>query len=127
MFVIKFIHLFAVSTTIILFILRYVWMMVDSPLLQKKWVKVLPHIVDSVLLVSAIVLAIQISQYPLVHAWLSAKVFALLIYIVLGSIALKRGKTKGIRVAAGILAITTFTYMLSVATTKSALGFLLYL
>jgi len=125
--VIKFIHLFAVSTTVILFILRYVWMMVESPLLQKKWVKILPHIVDSVLLASAIVLAIQISQYPLVHAWLSVKVFALLIYIVLGSIALKRGKTKGIRVAAGIFAITTFTYMLSVATTKSALGFLLYI
>ena len=124
---IKFIHLFAVSTTVILFILRYVWMMVESPLLQKKWVKILPHIVDSVLLASAIVLAIQISQYPLVHAWLSVKVFALLIYIVLGSIALKRGKTKGIRVAAGIFAITTFTYMLSVATTKSALGFLLYI
>lgn len=124
---IKSIHLIAVSTTIILFFVRYLWMIIDSPLLQKKWVKILPHIIDSVLLVSAIILAIQISQYPLVDAWLSAKVFALLVYIVLGSIALKRGKTKAIRVVSGVLAITSFGYMLSVAITKSALGFLLFL
>ena len=124
---IKNIHLLAVSTTILLFIIRYLWMMNDSSLLQKKWVKIVPHVIDSVLLVSAIVLAIQISQYPVTDGWLTAKLLALLLYIVLGTIALKRGKTKVIRVFAGIGAILTFAYMISVAITKSALGFFLLL
>lgn len=101
-------------------------MVFESPLLQKKWVKILPHIIDTVLLVSAIILAIQVSQYPLADSWLTAKVLALLVYIVLGSIALKRGKTKGIRVTAGIAAIATFVYMLSVAVTKNTLGLFIF-
>ena len=124
---IKSIHLTAVSITIILFIVRYVWMLIESPWLQKKWVKILPHIIDTVLLISAIVLVIQISQYPVVDAWLTAKVVALLLYIILGSVALKRGKTKSIRIVAGLMAISIFAYMLSVAVTKSALGFLVLL
>ena len=102
-------------------------MVVDSALLQKRWVKVLPHINDTLLLLSAVLLTIQISQYPLVDAWLTAKVFALVLYIVLGSIALKRGKTKQIRVIAGIFAIVVVCYLLSVAVTKSSLGFLMFL
>ena len=124
---IKSIHLLTVSISILLFILRYAWMIFESPMLQKKWVKVLPHIIDTLLLVSAIILTIQISQYPLVDGWLTAKVLALLLYIILGTIALKRGKTKNIRIIAGVFAIATFFYMLSVAMSKSALGFLVFL
>jgi uncharacterized membrane protein SirB2 len=102
-------------------------MLVESPLLQKKWVKVLPHIIDSLLLVSAIVLAIQIAQYPIVNGWLTAKVIALLVYIILGSIALKRGKTKRVRVIAGIFAMIVVFYLVSVAVTKSVFGFLMFL
>ena len=107
--------------------LRYAWMMFESPMLQKKWVKILPHIIDSLLLISAIILAIQISQYPLVDNWLTVKVLALLLYIILGSIALKRGKTKSIRIGVGMLAIATFVYMISVAVSKSTLGFFVFL
>ena len=124
---IKSIHLVTVAGSILFFILRYVWMLFESPMLQKKWVKIFPHIVDTLLLISAIILAVQISQYPLVDGWLTAKVFALLLYIVLGSIALKRGKTKGIRIVAGVLAISTFAYMISVAVSKSILGFFVFL
>jgi len=124
---IKSIHLVTVAGSILFFILRYVWMLFESPMLQKKWVKIFPHIVDTLLLISAIILAVQISQYPLVDGWLTAKVFALLLYIVLGSIALKRGKTKGIRIVAGVLAISTFAYMISVAVSKSILGFFAFL
>lgn len=124
---IKSIHLLTVSFSILLFILRYIWMILESPLLQKKWVKILPHIIDTLLLVSAIILAIQISQYPFVDGWLTAKVIALLLYIVLGTIALKRGKTKALRVFAGLLAIVTFAYILTVAISKNTLGFISFL
>jgi len=124
---IKSIHLITVSSSILFFILRYTWMIFESPMLQKKWVKILPHIIDTLLLVSAIILAIQISQYPLLDSWLTAKVLALLLYIVLGTIALKRGKTKNIRIIAGVFAIATFSYMLSVAVGKSALGYFVFL
>ena len=93
---VKTIHVTCAILTIGGFTLRGYWMLRASPLLNNTWVKVLPHIIDTVLLVAGILLAINIAQYPGTHAWLTAKVLGLLAYIVLGSIALKRGRTRGI-------------------------------
>ena len=57
-------------------------------------------------------------QYPFVEPWLTAKLLALLLYIGLGTIALKRGKTKGIRIAAYVGALATFGYIVAVALTR---------
>jgi uncharacterized membrane protein SirB2 len=86
-------------------------------------VKVVPHIIDTTLLVSAILLAVQLRLYPFVHAWLTAKVLALIAYIVVGAIGLKYGKTKKTRIAAWICAITIFLYIVSVALTRQVLPF----
>jgi len=67
-------------------------------MLARRWVRVLPHVVDTALLASAIALAVALGQYPLVNGWLTAKLAGLLAYIVLGSIALKRGRTRKIRI-----------------------------
>ncbi len=75
-------------------------MMQSSQRLQSIWVKIIPHINDTVLLVSAIILVVLSLQYPITTAWINAKIIALLIYIILGTIALKRGKTMRIRVIA---------------------------
>jgi len=75
--------------------------------------------VDTVLLVSAIVLAINIQQYPFIHSWVTAKVIALLLYIGLGMVALTYGKTKTIRVTAWIAALLAVTYIVLVALTKN--------
>ena len=56
----KHIHLLTVAISLGFFVLRGVWMLSGSALLQKKWVKILPHIVDTLLLVSAIGLMFQI-------------------------------------------------------------------
>jgi uncharacterized membrane protein SirB2 len=61
---------------------------------------------------------------PGTRGWLTAKVAALLVYIALGAIALKRGRTRGVRIAAFIGAIVTFAYIVSVALAKSPLGLL---
>ena len=80
----------------------------------------MPHGVDTVLLVSALLLAWQIGRGA--APWLAAKVVALVVYIVLGTIALKRGRTPAIRAGAFVLALATFGYIVSVALTKSPWG-----
>ncbi|OZG72912.1 regulator SirB [Hahella sp. CCB-MM4] len=115
----KSIHLICVTLTILLFTLRYYWMLTDNALLLKPLVRVLPHIVDTLLLLSAIGLALLLVQYPLVNHWLTAKVIGLVGYIVLGTVALKRGKTKRTRAMAGIGAYLCVAYIISVAVTKN--------
>ena len=102
-----------------LFFLRGVWMLRDSPALRQRWVKIAPHTVDSVLLASAIALAWQLGISPLTNPWLAAKIVALLLYIVIGTFALKRGKTKRVRFVAWLTAQAVFLYIVSVAMTHN--------
>lgn len=100
------------------FLLRGWWMWHDSPLLRHRLAKTLPHVNDSLLLASAVWLALWSGQYPLGFAWLTAKIAALLLYIVLGSIALKRGRTARSRKRAFVGAVITFAYIVLVAVTR---------
>ena len=104
-----------------LFFLRGVWMLRDSSLLQQRWVRIAPHMVDSMLLASAIALAWQLGISPLTNPWLASKVAALLLYVVIGSVALKRGKTKRIRLFAWLTAQVVFFYIVGVAVTHDPL------
>ncbi|MBK7547745.1 MAG: SirB2 family protein [Rhodoferax sp.] len=106
------------------FLLRGVWMLLESDALQRRWVKVVPHVVDTVLLTSALTMVFWSAQYPLVQPWLTAKVLALLAYIVLGTIALKRGQTKATRTAALVAALAVFAYIVLVALSRQVLPFL---
>jgi uncharacterized membrane protein SirB2 len=99
-------------------------MFIESPLLKAPWVRIAPHVVDTLLLASAIALAVIIQQYPGLHGWLTAKVIGLIAYIGLGVVALNRGKTRVVRISAWIAALVVFGYIASVAMTKSPLGFL---
>ncbi|HUW36717.1 MAG TPA: SirB2 family protein [Rhodocyclaceae bacterium] len=106
------------------FVLRGIWTLSDSPLLRRRWVRILPHVNDSLLLGAAITLCVLSGQYPLVQAWLTAKVFGLIAYIILGAIALGGGRSMKVRLASGIAALTVFGYIASVALTKDAWGML---
>ena len=117
----KYLHVTCVVLSGTGFVLRGVWMIQDSPVLARRWVRVVPHVVDTALLASAIALAVMIGQYPLVHGWLMVKVFGIVAYIVLGTIALKRGRTPGIRIMAFCGALLVFSYIVAVAITKSVL------
>ena len=119
--VLKYLHVSCVVLSGTGFVLRGAWMMQNSPMLARRWVHVMPHVVDTVLLASAIALAVTIGQYPLVHGWLTAKVVGLIAYIVLGTIALKRGRTHGIRITAFCGALLVFAYIAAVAITNSVL------
>lgn len=117
----KHIHITFAALSGVLFLVRGIWMLSGSQQLQRRWVKVVPHIVDTLLLVSAIGLVVWSSQYPGEQSWLTAKVVALVGYIVLGIIALKRGRTKQVRVAAFAGALACFAYIVAVAVTKTPL------
>ena len=92
----------------------------DSEIMTKKWVKIVPHINDTILLVAAIFLAVSIAQYPFVHTWLSAKFIALILYIVFGVFALRRAKTKKMKGLFFILSVLSFSYIVIAAVTRTA-------
>jgi len=121
---VKHLHMGMAYLSISLFILRSGLSVTASPLLQHKLVKILPHLVDTFLLLFAILLMITIKQYPFFDTWLTAKIIALFAYIGVGSIAIKRGRTAVIRLWASIIALLIFTYILGAAKTHHALSWL---
>jgi uncharacterized membrane protein SirB2 len=114
-------HVACVALSYAGFVLRGIWMIRDSRLLERRWVRVLPHVVDTVLLASAIALAVMLKQYPPAEPWLTAKVAGLALYIALGMVALRHGATRRIRTGAWIAAQAVFLYIVAVALTRSVL------
>lgn len=119
----KHLHVTCVVLSGLGFCLRGWWMLRESPLRQHRLAKILPHIVDTLLLGSALTLAWWSGQYPFAQGWLTAKLCGLLAYILLGSMALKRGKTRQSRAGYFGLALLAYTYIVSVALTRNPLPF----
>lgn len=111
----KTVHVSCAASSYALFFLRGIWKLNGSPIMNRRWIRIVPHVVDTLLIVSAIVLAFSIRQYPFVDAWLTAKILALLLYIGLGFIALKYGRSKTVRISAWIMAQLIFVYIVLVA------------
>ena len=120
---IRLVHTGAAALSIALFALRGAWMLRSPQRLQRRWVRIAPHVIDTVLLASALWLAWHMGVDG-TRGWLWAKVVALCVYIALGTIALKRGRTRRVRSVAFAAALATFGYIVSVAITKSPLGVL---
>ncbi len=120
----KTIHVASVTLSIALFVIRLGWSRSAPARLELTWVRIVPHLVDTVLLASAIALTMILHQYPFVHAWLTAKVLALIVYIVSGSFALKRARTRAGRNAAAGIALASVGYIVAVAVTHDPLPFI---
>lgn len=116
---VKHVHVVAVAISFALFFTRGVWMMRESPLLNRRWVRILPHVNDTVLLLAGLTAAYMIRQYPFVEGWLTAKVLGLVAYIILGTLGLKRAPTKTARVGYWVAALGAFGYIVAVALTKT--------
>ncbi len=115
----KYIHVTCVVMTISFFLVRGLWMLLDSKMQNQKWPRKLAPVIDTTLLISAIAFAMQIQQYPFVNSWLTAKITGLVLYIGFGAVALSYGKTKQIRIMALLGALLSFSYIVSVALTKN--------
>jgi len=114
----KHLHVTCVVLSGLGFCLRGWWMARQSPLLQHRLSRVLPHVVDSLLLGSALTMAWMSGQYPFAQPWLTAKLCGLLAYIVLGALALKRARTRALRLRFFVLALLAYAYIVSVALTR---------
>ena len=117
----KHLHVACVVLSGLGFCLRGWWMLRESPLRQHRLTRILPHVVDSLLLGSAVTMAWMSGQYPFVNAWLTAKLVGLVAYVLLGMMALKRGRTMTIRARYFGLAVLAYLYIVSVALTRSPL------
>lgn len=118
------IHVLCALISICFFVLRGVWTFTGSGLLQRRFVRIAPHVIDTLLLAAALVLCVMIRQYPFVHAWLTVKLLALVVYIGLGLVALRFSKTNALRAVAFVAAIVVFAFIVSVARTHNPMGFL---
>jgi uncharacterized membrane protein SirB2 len=115
-------HIACAVLSITLFALRGGLMLAGSPWQRSVVLRYLPHVVDTVLLTTALMLTNVIRQYPFANGWLTAKLALLALYIVLGSIALRRGRTRRVRLAAFAAALLAAAFLVSVARAHDPLG-----
>ena len=111
----KTLHILFVVSSYTLFFLRGIWSMNGSAIMQKRWIRIVPHVVDTLLLISALTLAFTIRQFPFVDTWLTAKIIGLLLYVGLGFVALRTGMSKALRFFAWLAAQAVFAYIVLVA------------
>lgn len=116
-------HVSAVAVSVGLYCFRAIRSLLGNPIERRSWLGILPHVVDTVLLASAIVLMGLIHQYPFLNAWLTAKFVAVLAYIGLGSwVVRSRGPRSG-QVTAFIVSLLAVTYVVGVAVRHSPIPF----
>jgi len=111
---IKHLHVTAAALSIIFFVIRAYWSVTENGMLKKKFVKIAPHIIDTVLLVAAILLSMMLGAAA-AQPWVLTKIVLLIVYIGVGTIAIKRGRTPTTRAVAAIIAVAVFIYIVGVA------------
>lgn len=124
---IKHTHTLLALLTISGFVVRGYWMMTDSGRLQQRTTRIAPHILDTVFLASGIAMLVLLSLNPLSQSWLLAKFAGLIAYILLGSVAIRRGSTRQVRILAFVGALSAFAYVVGVALSKSPASWVAYL
>ncbi len=122
-YILKSVHQTAVVLSFIGFAARGLGALTGAGWVRSRLARTLPHMVDSVLLLSAITLAWQLQANPTTTPWLLAKIVGLLIYIALGVVALRAGIKRPLRAMAWVGALLTFCYIASVAISKNPAGF----
>lgn len=121
---IRTVHVVCVAASISLFVVRGAWVLLSGRGLW-RWLRVAPHIVDTLLLASGLTLAFLIQQYPFFNSdWLTAKVVGLIAYIALGVVLFRGPRSTIVRATAGLMALLVFAYIVSVAVSKQPAGFL---
>ncbi len=120
-------HTLLAVITIVGFLLRGYWMLTGSDKLQQPITRIAPHVVDTAFLLSGIAMLLIMSLNPFSQSWLVAKFAGLVLYILLGSVAIRRGPTLRIRAFAFVAAVSAYAYVVGVALTKSPASWIRYL
>ncbi|MEX0421967.1 SirB2 family protein [Spiribacter pallidus] len=117
-------HTTVVTLSLLLFVLRFGLVTAGSDLASRKWLRITPHAINTLLLVTAFGVAWAGWNYPAVlHGWINAKVLGLIAYIALGVLAFKTERSLGARVGYFIGALVIYGYLVAVALAKSAWPF----
>jgi uncharacterized membrane protein SirB2 len=124
---IRLIHIIAVLASGSLFLIRGLAVNLGARWAMAAPLRYLSYAIDTTLLAAALMLVAILHQYPFVHGWLTVKVLLLLVYIVLGSFALKRARTSAARWGSYIAALLVYAYIISVGRTHHPLGVFLLL
>ncbi len=119
---VKYVHVVSVLLSLSGFFIRGLLMMRDSPWLRQRWIRLLPHVNDTILLAAALILAWMSGQYPFVADWVTAKIFGVIAYIILGTLALRDASTRRMRMACWFAALAVFGWIASVALTRDPAG-----
>lgn len=112
----KHLHTTAAALSLLLFIIRAYWSVTGSAALQKKLIRMSPHVIDTILLICGLAMAWTIGFN---QSWIWAKLVALVMYIGVGTVAIKRGKTPASRLIAALIAVVIFSYIVGVALQRS--------
>ena len=123
----KLFHIIFAAVTFLGFAARGYWMIVASDLLDHRVTRIAPHIIDTLFLASGIGMLLAISLNPLAQPWLLAKFGGLILYVLLGTVAIKRGSNRNIRIRAFIAALATFAYIVGVGLTRSTMSWIAFL
>ena len=123
----KSLHVVTAVATISGFLLRGYWMLRDSDKLQWRVVRIAPHVIDTLFLLSGLAMLWLLHLNPFMQPWLLAKFAGLVAYVLLGAVALRRGPTKQVRTIAFVAAVSSFAYIVGVALAKSPLSWIRYL
>jgi uncharacterized membrane protein SirB2 len=115
-------HILAVIASGSLFLVRGAAIQFNATWAMAAPLRYLSYTIDTVLLTAALMLATILHQYPFVHGWLTAKVLLLVVYIVLGSYALKRGRTRAVRATCWVAALLVYLFIVSIARAHHPLG-----
>ena len=115
-------HITFAILSVAIFTVRGLLMLANSRHVNSPWLKYTSYTIDTLLLTAALMLTTVIHQYPFQAGWLTMKVALLVVYVVLGSIALKRGRTRTTRVVALVAAWLTIGFLFTVARAHHPLG-----
>ena len=117
--ILKHLHVTAAVVSLVFFIVRAYWSVMRSPRLQAPFVRIAPHVVDTILLVCGLALAFMIGFH---QTWILAKIIGAVFYIAVGMVAIKKGKTATARALAAVVAVLIFFYIVGVALTQNPLS-----
>lgn len=89
--------------------------------LQRPW-RVLSAGIDTLLLAAGVSLWLALSLHPLQQPWLGTKLLLVLLYIGLGTLALRRARTQARRAACFAAALAVYLFIATVALRHHPLG-----
>lgn len=115
----KSLHITLAYLTVAGFVMRGLWSIVDSPMREQKWVRVLPHVIDTALLSIGVVMVFSIGA-SFTDGWLAAKMLALLGYIGFGVLTM-RARARWLKATGFVLALACVAYLFAVAFSRSPL------